>query len=232
MTVQRYDMRRPESEGGGFEERYWSTVNLPVFGEDKQTAYIIHRVEDVTEFVQLRQPELEQHKLSQEFVEPRRGKVSANEELRLLREGAQDYLPKPFAAGKPRARQGLHQDLAGRSENLAELARHLVFDKRELQRTSDALREDQARSRSVLDSNMVGILFWDAGGRISDANDAFLNLAGYTREDLALGRIDWREITAPEFRARDEGALEEMRRCRTCTPYEKEYIRKDGSRVP
>ena len=232
MAVQRYDMRRPESEGGGFEERYWSTINSPVFGEDKQTAYIIHRVEDVTEFVKLRTPEMEPHKLSQEFVEPRRGKVSANEELRLLREGAQDYLPKPFAAGKPRARQGLHQDLAGQSENLAELARHLVFDKRELQRTSDALREDQARSRSVLDSNMVGILFWDAGGRISDANDAFLNLAGYTREDLALGRIDWREITAPEFRARDEGALEEMRRCRTCTPYEKEYIRKDGSRVP
>jgi signal transduction histidine kinase len=55
MAVQKYDIRRPESEGGGFEERYWSPVNSPVPGADGKTAYIIHRVEDVTEFVRLRQ---------------------------------------------------------------------------------------------------------------------------------------------------------------------------------
>src|SRR2546430_7035524 len=55
MAVQKYDMRKPESEGGGFEERYWSPVNSPVFGPDEEIAYIIHRVEDVTEFVRLKQ---------------------------------------------------------------------------------------------------------------------------------------------------------------------------------
>ncbi|MGH7569640.1 MAG: sensor histidine kinase [Gemmatimonadales bacterium] len=55
MTVQKYDIRRPASEGGGFEERYWSPVNSPVFGPDGAVAYIIHRVEDVTEFVRLKQ---------------------------------------------------------------------------------------------------------------------------------------------------------------------------------
>jgi signal transduction histidine kinase len=55
MAVQKYDIRKPESEGGGFEERYWSPMNSPVTGPDGEIAYIIHRVEDVTEFVRLRQ---------------------------------------------------------------------------------------------------------------------------------------------------------------------------------
>ena len=53
MAVQKYDMRRPEAEGGGFEERYWSPANSPVFGADGRIAYLIHRVEDVTELVRL-----------------------------------------------------------------------------------------------------------------------------------------------------------------------------------
>lgn len=59
MAVQKYDVRKPEAEGGGFEERYWSPVNSPVLQADGSLAYIIHRVEDVTEFVQLKQQESE-----------------------------------------------------------------------------------------------------------------------------------------------------------------------------
>ena len=55
MPVQKYDIRRPEAEGGGFEERYWSPTNSPVFGLDGEIIYIIHRVEDVTELVRLQQ---------------------------------------------------------------------------------------------------------------------------------------------------------------------------------
>src|SRR5262245_18790292 len=67
MAVQKYDIRRPESEGGGFEERYWSPVNSPVFGPDGDLAYIIHRVEDVTEFIRLKQQGAEQDKLTDEL---------------------------------------------------------------------------------------------------------------------------------------------------------------------
>src|SRR5664279_2752889 len=67
MAVQRYDIRRPESEGGGFEERYWSPINSPVLGHDQQISYIIHRVEDVTEFVRLQRAETEQHRLTEEL---------------------------------------------------------------------------------------------------------------------------------------------------------------------
>ena len=67
MAVQKYDIRRPESEGGGFEERYWSPVNTPVFGDKGEVAYIIHRVEDVTEFVRLKQAGTEQHRITEEL---------------------------------------------------------------------------------------------------------------------------------------------------------------------
>jgi PAS domain S-box-containing protein len=67
MAVQKYDIRKPDSEGGGFEERYWSPVNSPVLGPDNEVAYIIHRVEDVTEFVHLRQEEGEKEKLTEEL---------------------------------------------------------------------------------------------------------------------------------------------------------------------
>ncbi|HEV8438138.1 MAG TPA: ATP-binding protein [Methylomirabilota bacterium] len=67
MAVQKYDIRRPESEGGGFEERFWSPVNSPVFGPSHEMEYIIHRVEDVTDFVRLKQRGSEQEKVTEEL---------------------------------------------------------------------------------------------------------------------------------------------------------------------
>src|ERR1700686_2514210 len=67
MAVQKYDIRKPESEGGGFEERYWSPVNSPVLGPDGKALYIIHRVEDVTEFIRLKQRGLAQEKIAEEL---------------------------------------------------------------------------------------------------------------------------------------------------------------------
>lgn len=67
MAVQKYDIQRPAAEGSGFEERYWSPVNSPVFDGGKALKYIIHRVEDVTEFVRLKQSDSEQSKVNQEL---------------------------------------------------------------------------------------------------------------------------------------------------------------------
>ncbi|MGY3697297.1 signal transduction histidine kinase/ActR/RegA family two-component response regulator [Bradyrhizobium sp. USDA 3240] len=69
MSVQKYDIRKPESEGGGFEERYWSPRNTPVFGPSGQFSYIIHRVEDVTGFIHLKQRGAEQDKLTDRLRE-------------------------------------------------------------------------------------------------------------------------------------------------------------------
>jgi signal transduction histidine kinase len=77
MAVQKYDIRKPEEQGGGFEERYWSPVNSPVFGEGGALCYIIHRVEDVTEFMRLKKCGTETSKALQDKVEKAESEVYA-----------------------------------------------------------------------------------------------------------------------------------------------------------
>jgi PAS domain-containing protein len=69
MAVQRYDVRKPLDEGGGFDERYWSVSNAPVLDEDGQLRFIIHKAQDVTEFIQLKRSRLESHLHDQELTE-------------------------------------------------------------------------------------------------------------------------------------------------------------------
>ena len=94
------------------------------------------------------------------------------------------------------------------------------------------LAEREARIRRLVDANIIGIVIWNLDGLINDANDAFLRMIGYDREDLLAGRIRWTDLTPPELRERNEQTLEELNRSGTTQPFEKEYFRKDGSRVP
>src|SRR6202040_1906422 len=94
------------------------------------------------------------------------------------------------------------------------------------------LQEREARIRRLVDSNIVGIVFWDVQGRITDANQAFLDIVGYGQEDLVSGRLRWTELTPAEWRDADEQIIAELKAVGTLRPREKEYFRKDGSRVP
>ena len=77
------------------------------------------------------------------------------------------------------------------------------------------------------------MFFFNLDGKITDANDKFLEMVGYTREDLQNGRVNWEIMTPPEYhRPLDEHAIVELKSKGVGTPYEKEYIRKDGSRIP
>jgi PAS domain S-box-containing protein len=96
----------------------------------------------------------------------------------------------------------------------------------------EELRESESRFRGVFESRMIGILFWNAEGEVTEANDTFLEMVGYTREELLSGEVHWREMTPPEYTRQDDAALREMIARGTITPIEKEYIRKDGSRIP
>jgi len=88
-----------------------------------------------------------------------------------------------------------------------------------------------AKFRRLVESNIIGIMMANLDGRILKANDAFLNLIGYTQEDLEKNRIRWDEITPPEFVASDQAAIAHLLETGTAQPWEKDYIRKDGRRV-
>ena len=90
----------------------------------------------------------------------------------------------------------------------------------------------EARIRRLFDANIVGIFIWHFDGRILEANDEFLRIVGYDREDLLSGRVSWMDMTPPDWRERDEQWIEEHKRTGRRSPIEKEYCRKDGSRVP
>jgi PAS domain S-box-containing protein len=107
-----------------------------------------------------------------------------------------------------------------------------TMDITERKEAEEALRERESRIRRLVESNIIGILFWNLGGDVADANDALLQMVGYSRQELLSGNINWASMTPREYRAADAHAIEELERTGTCIPYEKEFIRKDGSRVP
>ncbi|MGV7216327.1 AAA family ATPase [Bradyrhizobium sp. UFLA05-112] len=94
------------------------------------------------------------------------------------------------------------------------------------------LQEREARIRRLVDSNIIGILFWDGSGDISYANDAFLSMTGYSRQELVSGTVRWNDMTPAEYRNEDRQRIEHLRIWGQNAPREKEFIRKDGSRVP
>jgi PAS domain S-box-containing protein len=95
------------------------------------------------------------------------------------------------------------------------------------------LLEREARIRRLVDANIVGIFVWNVEGDILEANDAFLRMVGYTRDDLVAGRVRWMDLTPPEWLDRDVRQwLPELKQTGRLQPFEKEYFRKDGSRVP
>ncbi len=90
----------------------------------------------------------------------------------------------------------------------------------------------EAKVRRLVEANVVGIVMWNLEGTITGSNEAFLRMVQYDREDLASGRLRWADLTPPEWRGRAERAVADLKATGVFQPFEKEYFRKDGSRVP
>ena len=130
------------------------------------------------------------------------------------------------------AKDELEELVEKRTNALARANFQLKLELEERERIEEALRASEAKFRRVSESNMIGIMFWDLNGTVTDANEAFLNMIGYTRDELVEGKIKWDEITRPELRHLDTLAIQEMKETGASVPFEKQFIRKDGTRLP
>ena len=119
------------------------------------------------------------------------------------------------------------RDDAGRVVGASKVARDITDRKR----SEQALADQNLKLRRLVDANIIGITFADLE-KIYEANDAFLSLVGYSRADLEAGRLRWREMTPPESKAADDVAVAQLLERGLCKPFQKEYFRKNGTRVP
>ncbi len=108
----------------------------------------------------------------------------------------------------------------------------IISDITESKQLESALEASELRFRRLADANIIGIIVADVRGTIVEANAAFLSMVGYSPEDLRLGRLQWQVITPIEYENADKKAAAELKAKGVFSPYEKEYIRANGSRVP
>ena len=197
MAVQKYDIRRPVSEGGGFEERYWSPVNSPVLGADGELEYIIHRVEDVTAFVRLKQEGGKQNELND-----------------ALRRRADEMESEIYLRA---------QQLAATNDQLRGAQQALAAGNQELQkRNEDVERADRLKSEFLASMShelrtplnaIIGfsdLLAEQAGGPLSEKQQRFL---GHVRSgarhllELINDILDLSRIEAGRLELRPESFL-------------------------
>ena len=107
-----------------------------------------------------------------------------------------------------------------------------IRDITERQRAAQALQASEVRFKHLADSGIIGIVISDTLGNVHEANDAFLEIVGFSREELSTGNVRWAELTPPEWHAADAAAVEELRQTGVSAPREKEYVCRDGTRKP
>jgi PAS domain S-box-containing protein len=130
------------------------------------------------------------------------------------------------------ARDDLEVRVHARTAELIAANKQLQQEITERQEAESARRRTEAQARRLIESNVIGTIVADLGGEILEANDAFLTMVGYTRAELQSGQLRWDTLTPPEYVQLDERALEELRATGSCSPWEKEYLSKDGGRIP
>jgi two-component system, cell cycle sensor histidine kinase and response regulator CckA len=210
MAVQKYDIRLPESEGGVFEERYWSPVNSPVFGPNGELTYIIHRVKDVTEFVrqaskreqqqentnELRmradQMEIEIYQRAQEIQDVNERLRTANTALQaeVSERKAAEERAEALADELRRFNQELESRVHQRTSEVAETNRVLSLEIAERQRGAEAQRQSEMRFRAMFNQTFefVGVL--DTDGAILDINRPALEFRDLTLAEV-IGMPFW-----------------------------------------
>jgi PAS domain S-box-containing protein len=144
------------------------------------------------------------------------GTIGEEAAVEAMRAGAHDYVLKDrLARLTPAVERELRESEARRGSR----------------RTKAALRASEARFAKLAESGIISIVVGDLTGNAIEANDAFLRMVGYSREDLRAGKVRWRDLAPVDWQTESDDAFEQLKAHGATIPYEKEYIRKDGSRV-
>lgn len=99
-------------------------------------------------------------------------------------------------------------------------------------RAAEALRISNQCLGQLFHSEMMGTICWELGGLVTESNDKFLRMVGYTRDELLAGQGSWSALTPPEYRSLDDAALTQLNTEGVGNPHEKEFMRRDGTRIP
>ncbi len=142
------------------------------------------------------------------------GNATVESAVAALREHSVDYLLKPV-----KVEQLLH-------------VVSLASERWQRRQAEERLRDSDERFRRVVESDMIGIMFWDADGSIYDANESFLRMIGRSRADIDAGALRWTDITPPEFAALDRKKFASLAKHGLIAPYEKAFLTSAGLRVP
>jgi PAS domain S-box-containing protein len=141
------------------------------------------------------------------------GTIGEDLAVAMIKAGANDYLMK------------------GSLKRLGSAVDRELREAAERKRAAQALRQSDERFRRISEADVVGVIITD-GERFLEANDHFLRIVGYTREEFAGMQMTWRTITPPELVEASRIAFRAIAESGSCLPFEKEYVRKDGTRVP
>jgi PAS domain S-box-containing protein len=209
MAVQKYDIRKPESDGGGFEERHWSPINTPVLNGEGALVYIIHRVQDITEFVRLKRDSAGQHRLATE-----------------LRERAVHMEAEIFKKTLEVAEANLK--LKHNSEELEEQGKKLLELNKQLQAE---IVQERILLSSLVESSSEPIISVtkDLDGVIRTWNSGAERVYGYTGEEI-IGK-NMQILVPPENKDDTETVMRKVAEGGDITEYETVRIKKDGSRI-
>jgi PAS domain S-box-containing protein len=124
----------------------------------------------------------------------------------------------------------LEERVRERTAQLSQAVRQLEYELSEKEKAQEALQESQMRFLSLYDANIIGITFWDSGGKLTEANSEFLDLVGYSREDLVSGKIFWEQIAADGLNGSSATDLStELRNTLSLRPALRPFVRKDGT---
>ena len=172
MGIRKHDIRLPQAEGGGFEERFWNAVNLPVLGADGQVVCIIHSVEDVTESLRLKQKEAEQQVANIALRDSRRAAINLMEDAIAARRQAEEVSAE------------LRQKEAELREAKEQLEVRVVERTAELTEALKALRRTGVYTRSLIEASLDPLVTIGPDGTITDVNAATEAATGRTRQEL------------------------------------------------